>query len=214
MHDTTQETVDALLARHGQTYCDELGIDIAANTPSALFRWLVAAILYSARIRSENATEAARALFEAGLTTPRAMAAASWQDRVDVLTAHGYKRYDESYARMLGDTAEHLLADYGGDLRKLRAAAGQDPQEERRRLKAFKGLGRVGVDIFCREAQLAWRELRPFADRKALKAATRLGLPETAAGLARLVPKRDFPRLVAALVRTDLAKDYDAIAGG
>ena len=153
------------------------------------------------------------ALFDAGLATPEAMAAASWQDRVVVLTTHGYKRYDESTARMLCDTAAQLRAEYAGDLRKLRAAAGADPKEERRRLRAFKGLGPVGVDIFCREAQLAWRELWPFADKKALRAAARLGLPDSAAGLARLVPEQDLPRLVAALVRTDLANDYDAIPG-
>ena len=204
-------TIEALLERHGRTYCDELGIDIAANTPSALFRWLVASMLYSARISAGNATEAARALTQAGLTTAEKMAAASWQDRVDVLTAHGYKRYDESYSRMLGETAEAVRDDYGGDLRKLREAAGENPDEERRRLKAFKGLGDVGVDIFCREVQAAWPELYPFADRKALQAAERLGLPKTAKGLAGRVSEKDFSRLVAALVRTDLAKDYEAL---
>jgi hypothetical protein len=35
-------------------------------------------------------------------------------------------------------------------------------------LKEFKGIGDVGANIFCREAQIAWDELYPFADRKAL----------------------------------------------
>jgi len=135
------------------------------------------------------------------------------QDRVDVLTAHGYKRYDESYSRNLGETAQALRDEYGGDLRKLRKAAGEDPEEERRRLKAFKGLGDVGVDIFFREAQVAWPELRPFADRKALQAAERLRLPKTAKGLAGRVSDAEFPRLVAALVRTDLENDYENLKG-
>jgi hypothetical protein len=42
-----------------------------------------------------------------------------------------------------------------GDLRRLRAEAGQDPRQERRLLKAVKGLGEVGVDILFREAQVA-----------------------------------------------------------
>ena len=206
-------TIDRLLARHGRTYCDELGIDIAKNTPSVLFRWLVASILYSSRISADNATATARALTEAGLTTAEKMSAASWQDRVDVLTAHGYKRFDESYSRNLGETAERLRDDYDGDLRKRREAAAEDPTDERRRLLAFKGLGDIGVDIFFREAQMAWQELRPFTDRKALQAAEKLGLPKTAKGLAGKVSEADFPRLVAALVRTDLAKDYPEMKG-
>lgn len=85
----SDKIIDRLLERHGQTYCDELGIDIARNTPSVLFRWLVASILYSARISADNATQAARALTDAGFTTAEKMTEASWQDRVDVLTANG-----------------------------------------------------------------------------------------------------------------------------
>ena len=206
-------TIERLLERHGRTYCDELGIDIDKNTPSVLFRWLVASILYSARISADNATEAAQALSDAGLTTADKMAEASWQDRVDVLSANGYKRFDESYSRNLGETAEALRDTYQGDLRKLREAADEDPKEMRRLLKAFQGLGDTGVDIFFREAQVAWPELRPFADKKALQAAEKLGLPKTAKGLADRVSEAEFPRLVAALVRTDLAKDYEAVKG-
>lgn len=213
MPKTQKETVKALLDRHGRTYADELGIAVATNTPSPLFRLLTAAILFSARIGAGQAAKAAAALSKAGLTTPAKMAAASWQDRVDVLTSHGYARYDESTSRMLGDTAEALQRDYRGDLRKLREAAGRDPAEERKRLKAFKGLGDVGVDIFFREVQAAWPELRPFADKKALAATAKLGLPKDAEALAELVPQKDFPRLVAALVRTELARDHDAITG-
>ncbi len=75
---------------------------------------------------------------------------------------------------MLGDTAQFLLEKYDGDLRKLRAEAGRDPKIERKLLKECKGIGDTGVDIFFREAQSAWGELRPFADKKALKAAGKL----------------------------------------
>lgn len=84
----------------------------------------------------------------------------------------------------------------------------------RRRLTAFQGLGDAGGDIFLREVQAAWLELRPFADRKTLQTAEKLGLPKTTRGLAGRVDEAEFPRLVAALVRTDLAKDHDALKGG
>lgn len=201
----------ALLDSHGRTYCEELGIDIEKNTPSVLFRWLCASLLMSTRISSDNAVRAARALADAGWTTADKMADTTWQQRVDVLNANGYARYDESTSRMLGEDMDLIMEKYGGDLRKLREAADNDPAEERKLLKEFKGIGDVGVDIFFRETQSAWEELYPFADKKALSAAEKLDLPKTAEGLSKLVRKEDLPRLVAALVRTDLEKDYDAV---
>lgn len=201
----------ALLDRHGTTYAGDLGIDLAANTPAALFRWLCASLLMSARISSPVALKAARALTDSGWTTAEAMAASTWEERVKVLNCSGYARYDESTARMLGDTVQLLIDEYDGDLRQLREKAGREPQQERRLLKAFKGIGDVGADIFFREVQVAWKEFYPFADRKALAAASKLGLPDTADRLASLVAREDFPRLIAALVRTELAKDHDAV---
>lgn len=154
---------------------------------------------------------AANALAKKGWSTPDKMAGSTWRQRVTALNRSGYARYDESTSRMLGETTDLLLREYGGDVRALREAAGRDPKEERRRIKAFKGLGDVGVDIFFREVQCAWDELYPFADRKALQAAERLGLGGTARQLARLVDRKDFARITAALVRTDLEKDYDAV---
>lgn len=203
--------VKALLKEHGRTFCNELGIEIDQNTPSPLFRWLCASILLSARIRSDIAVAAADALSANGWTTPEKMADSTGECRTRTLNRAGYARYDESTARMLKDTACMLLEQYRGDLRVLRDCANYDPAEERERLIAFKGLGEVGVDIFFREVQLAWDELYPFADKKALKAARRLGLPGTAEELAKLVSRANYVRLLAALVRTDIEHDYDAM---
>lgn len=201
----------ALLERHGRTYCDELGIDIEKGTPSPLFRWLCASLLFSARIGAELAVQAAAALAEQGWTTPQKLADATWKERVRTLNASGYARFDERTATMLGDTCEILLDRYGGDLRRLREEAERDPESERSLLKELKGIGDVGADIFFREAQASWNELRPFADRRALDAAKRLDLGKDADALAALVSERDLPRLVAALVRTELADDYDGV---
>jgi hypothetical protein len=204
--------IAALLERHGRTYADELGLDLARNTPSVLFRWVCAAILLSARISSDIAMGAARALAEQGWTTAERMAGSSWEQRTRTLNHSGYARYDERTSRMLGDTASLLVEEYKGDLRKLREAAERDPRQERRLLKRFKGLGDLGVDIFFREAQIAWDELYPFADERALKAAGELGLGRSTKELAGRVSQAEFPRLIAALIRAGLAKDLDAIA--
>src|ERR687888_69109 len=115
--------------------------------------------------------EPQRGLADQGWTTPQKLDRTTWAQRVRVLNRAGYARYDESTSRMLGDTCALLLERYRGDLRRLREEAGRDPKRERALLKAFKGLGDVGVDIFFREAQLAWKELYPFADRRGPPAA-------------------------------------------
>jgi hypothetical protein len=203
--------IDVLLERHQRTYAAELGIDLAQGTPSVLFRWLCAAILLSARIGAKQAMQAARALADQGWTTAEKMAGSTWEERTRTLNRAGYARYDESTSRMLGDTAGMLLERYGGDLRKLREAAGREPARERELLKQCKGLGDVGVSIFCREVQQVWDELYPFADERALAAAGRLGLESDAQALAQRVSKQEFPRLVAALIRVSLAKDFEGV---
>src|SRR5918994_83038 len=208
-----KETADALLERHGRTFADELGIDVAKNTPAPLFRLLCAATLMSARISSQIAVDAARSLAKRGWRSPQKLAGSTWEQRVKALNEAGYTRYQERTATMLGELTEHLLDRYHGDLRELRDEAGRDPKAERKLLKEFKGLGDVGVDIFFREVQVAWDELAPFADKRALDAAGRLKLPKDPAKLARLVGGKDFPRMVAALVRVELGDDYDAVRG-
>lgn len=205
--------VRALLDRHGQSFADELGIKMEQGTPSPLFRLLCFSLLAGSRISAEIAMQAAKALSDAGWTTAARMHDSTWRQRTDTLNRAGYARYDESTSRMLGDSSALLLEDYEGDLRKLRARAERDPREERKRLKECKGMGDVSVDIFMREAQAAWEELYPFADKLALRAAKKLDLGDDAKALARRVERKDFSCFVAALVRCALAgDDADVIA--
>lgn len=205
------DIVQALLGRHGQTFCSELGIRIEKNEPAPLFQWLVASNLFSTQISFEHGAQAARDLFEDGLTTPEKMRDSRWETRVRILNAAGYARMDEKYATYLGEMAGQLIEAYDGDLRKLREAADDDPGDILDRLKTFEGISASGASIFCREVQQVWDELYPFADDKALEAARALDLGTDAKALADLVGKDDFARLVAALVRADLTNDIDAI---
>lgn len=207
---SAQATARAVLELYPRSYAQELGVR-SLETPSGLYRLLVMATLMSARIRASVAVDATRALFRSRWTTAKRMGEATWEERTRVLNKAGYARYDESTSRMLGDTAEFLLTAFGGDLRRLRVEAGRDPAAERRMLKQCKGIGDVGVDIFNREVQRSWTELYPFADRRALTAAKRLGVGSDARDLTGLAQGDDFVRLVNNLARIDVEKSYDEV---
>lgn len=198
-------TAERLLREYGRTHAEEAGIHLR-DTPSPLYQLLTLCVLFSVRIKADIAVAAARELFGAGMRTPQAMLAASWQDRVDALGRAHYRRYDESTATALGAGAELLMDRYGGDLRRLREKADGDPGRVRELLREVPRIGPVGADIFCREAQGVWPELRPAFDDRARHAAGELGLPGTPEGLAGLVTAEDLPKLAAALVRVELSK--------
>lgn len=198
-------TVAHLLDSYGRTYAQECGIRLR-DTPQPLYELLVMCVLSAVRINAAIAVAAARELFAAGMRTPDAMAAATWQARVDALGRAHYRRYDESTATALGDGAVLVRERWRGDLRRLRAEADGDPDRVRELLREVPRIGPVGAAIFSREAQGLWPELRPSFDARARRAAADLGLPDTPDELADLVRAEDLPRLAAALVRVSLTK--------
>jgi hypothetical protein len=206
---SSKALAQALLEHHGHSYAEEAGIRLERNTPSPLFRLLCLSMLLSARIRADIAVAACRALGRAGWRTPERMVKAGWAERARVLNQSGYARYDERTSTMLEESSQLLLDRWHGDLRQLRQEAGRQPDVEQRLLQQVKGIGKVGTDIFCREAQVVWDELRPFVDERALKAASELGLGDRPEAVGVLVPGHDLARLVAALVRLSLAGDYE-----
>ncbi|MFI7024765.1 hypothetical protein ACIBMZ_18815 [Micromonospora sp. NPDC049900] len=199
-----REMARALLTR--RTYAEEAGITLA-DRPAPLYQLLVLVTLLSTRIRAGVAVAAARELFAAGYRTPQAMEAARWQQRVDALGRGHYRRYDERTATMLGTGARLCLDRWHGDLRRLHREAGGDRTALRRLLTEFPGIGPTGADIFLREVQSVWPELRPYADRRAVAGAKRLGLPAAPDRLAGLVDDDDFGRLASALVRVALGEE-------
>src|SRR5258708_27350877 len=96
--------VRELLSRYGRTFSEELGIDLEAHTPSALFQWLCASLLFSARIGHLIALDAARSVFQKGWKTPEQLARSTWEQRVAALDEAKYVRYDERTSTMLGET--------------------------------------------------------------------------------------------------------------
>ncbi|MGH3319233.1 MAG: endonuclease [Streptosporangiaceae bacterium] len=204
-----EDTVRVLLDRAGTTFAEDAGIRVD-NKPAPLYQVLVLAQLLSARISGKIAIATARELFRAGFTTPRRMADAGWQERVDALGRGGYRRYDESTSTTLGESATMILDRYRGDLRRMAEEADDDPRRMRTLVKEVKGIGDTGASIFFREVQGAWPALRPSIDKKGIQGAGALGLPEDPHKLGELVDGADLPRLASALVR--VARDADLAA--
>jgi endonuclease III len=203
-------TVATMLERYGRTYAQDAGIRIA-DRPAPLYQLLVLATLLSARITAGVAVAAARELFRAGYRTPAAMREASWQDRVDALGRGHYRRYDERTASMLGDAADLCLQRWHGDLRRLHAEAGGQTSKVRGLLMEFPGIGPTGADIFMREVQDVWTDIRPYLDRKVIAGAKGIHLPTSPDALARLVAPADTARLASALVRVSLDRHAAAV---
>lgn len=201
-----ERLVQVLLEQHGTTYAQQAGITMK-DTPSPLYRLLVLSMLSSARISADIAVQAARELSQAGYRTPRAMAGASWQRRVDVLGGAGYRRFDERTSTMLADGAELLLERWGGDLRRMHSQAAGDGTVLRRFLQELPGVGPVGSSIFCREVQGTWVDVAPFVDERVRDGARALGRPTSPAAFGRLVAVEHLPRLAAACVRATLDEE-------
>ena len=206
MSERSELIVKALLDRCGRTYAEEAGIRLA-DRPGPLYQLLVLATLLSARISADIAVAAARELFAAGYRSPKAMSEASWQERVDALGRGHYRRYDERTATMLGDGADLLSSRWHGDLRRLRDEAGADTGRIVSLLTEFPGMGPTGASIFLREVQDAWPAVAPYVDGRVTSGAGRVGLPVSAAELARIVSSSGQPaRVAAALVRVSMSQ--------
>ena len=206
MSERSELIVKALLDRCGRTYAEEAGIRLA-DRPGPLYQLLVLATLLSARISADIAVAAARELFAAGYRSPKAMSEASWQERVDALGRGHYRRYDERTATMLGDGADLLSSRWHGDLRRLRDEASGDTGRLASLLTEFPGLGPTGASIFLREVQDAWPAVAPYVDGRVTSGAGRVGLPVSAAELARIVSSGGQPaRVAAALVRVSMSQ--------
>ena len=212
MDRSAEDIARTVLSRHGVTFAEDAGIELA-DSPAPLFQLLVLAELLSARISAGIAVAAAVELTRRGWTTPARMRDAPRSGVIAALGRAGYRRYDERTATELRDMAELVLARYGGDLRRLAEVADGDAGRAERLIQEVKGIGPTGAAVFLREVQGVWPWLRPYLDERARAGARRVGLPDDGARLAELVPAHDLARFAAALVRVArLPSGHDPLA--
>ncbi len=200
------QLVEALMDRHGTTYAEELGIVVAKGTPSPLWQLLASALVFSTGLNHETTLRGAAAVKR--VRTPEAVAEAGFDGMREAL--HGARmQRTQQVARQLVDAADHAVGAYAGDLRRLREAAGGDAARMSELLQEFKGIGPNGAEIFLREVQAAWPELRPYVDRRGRDGAERLGL--RVGDLPDLAPEGQEAGFAAALVRVSFESDVSEL---
>ncbi|AEB45798.1 MULTISPECIES: hypothetical protein [Micromonospora] len=198
------------LAGSGRGFAEQYGFRVT-NNPASLFQLLCLAILLARRGDYRRALDSAHALPDAGWDSAARLARALHEDLVRVLRERGQRGDVDALADLLGDLARTVVQRYRGDLRRLRSAAGYDPDRERELLTALPGVDAAVVELFLREVQALWGEVAPVADRRALAAARRLKLGRSAEDLAVLAGGGESERLawlVGALARIDLERRY------
>ena len=152
-------------------YSEDLKIDL--TQPSGRFQWLLASILFGARISEKISCKTYRAFLEEGIDSPEKILSAGWDRLVRILDAGGYVRYDFSTATRLINIMSKLLERYGS-LEELYQQS-SDTSDLENRLKEFKGIGPVTVQIFLREMRAVW-EINPEVSSRALEIAECLGI--------------------------------------
>jgi hypothetical protein len=198
-----QIDVDELMTRYGTTYAEQAGITLR-DKPAPLYQLLVLTTLSSIRISADIAAAAAKELFSSGWRTPAKMRGSTWQERVDALGRGSYRRYDESTATTLEESAAFLMEEYAGDLRRIRPEGNPDVGGLEAALQRFPRIGPTGAAIFCRAVQAVWPAVRPYFDKRALRSAKSLGYPTDPSRLGELVSSGKIAALSSALVRVSL----------
>ena len=202
---THEQLVQRLLGVAGTTYAAEAGVRIN-DKPMPLFQLLVLCMLASKPIDAAIAMRAGHELFSVGLRTPKAVLDSDRRTTIEAFGRAHYARYDESSATRLTEIAQLVVDEYSGDLREIARRSDADIGAAKRMLKKFKGIGDTGADIYLREVQDVWPWVRPYFDKRAVRAARALGLPVEPTKLGALAPRANA-RLAAALVRASLDDD-------
>ncbi len=125
-------------------YSEDLKIDL--TEPKGRLQWLLASILFGARISEKIACRTFMVFQESEVNTPDKILSAGWDELVRILDKGGYVRYDFSTASKLIDIMSSLKERYG-TLENLYKQS-SDTEDLETRLREFKGIGPVTAQIF------------------------------------------------------------------
>lgn len=202
-------TPDELVARFGGRFSEELGIDLRSGNSAETFKWLLAAMLFGARISWKIAEKTWRRFERHDVLAPEAILKTGWHGLVAILDEGGYVRYDFKTATKLLEAAGNLESGYGGNLNLLHSQASDPAELERKLIALAKGVGPITVGIFLREMRGLWEKAQPLPSEKTVAAAKALGfVPENVDDrkealelLLKACGKKGLPDFESALLR-------------
>ena len=203
--------VAELVDKLGQPYHELLGINLKSGKKDEIFKWFIASSLFGARISETIAMKTYKQFEKDGLLSPERIIARGWSRLVESLDRGGYVRYDFSTADDFLALSDLLLRKYGGDLNRLHDQA-KDSADLEERLKEFRGVGDVTVNIFLRELRGIWGKADPVPQQHVITAARNLGVIKVTrpgeafvelrrAWQANAVPRKTFVNFEVALLR-------------
>ncbi|MCJ1273476.1 hypothetical protein MMC21_001267 [Puttea exsequens] len=201
--------LEAIMDAYGALPLQDSQLGEAKNpTPEAILAMVFLALLTSARISHELAYKSVKCLIDAGYHDINKLKASSWEERTEVLTKGGYTRYREKTATGLGELANLIEEKYGKDLNNLLKQADGSLKKIRSLVQEIKGIGKVGVDIFCNSVQGIWPQLAPFVDPRSMETAKAVGLGSDVGAMWEAVGKDpvEMCKLASALTMIRLGK--------
>ncbi len=175
-----------LVKELGGAYSSALGINLASMESEEVFKWLLASVLFGARIGEHIAMKTYKEFEKASVLSPEATLQTSWQGLVDILDRGGYVRYDFKTATKLLEITRTLRDKYECDLNRLHFFAKDEKDLEQRLQGLGRGVGPVTVNIFLRELRDVWEKAEPPLSEPALLAARNLRLVKVAGASATL----------------------------
>lgn len=218
-HQWKDKILNKLISWKGQTYSQELGIDLTLPKSEEIFKWFLAAVLFGTRISETIVKNTFRRVVEYDILTPEKIIQLGWDKLVQVLDSGGYVRYDFKTADKLLEVMENLKKKYHGNLNSLHQQADNNTELEQKLQDLGKGIGPTTVQIFLRELRPIWEKARPPVSPLSILCAKNLGIiPKNVENnnfvLESLIKiwiqcgynDKDFPMFEAALLR--VGKDY------
>ncbi|BDZ48059.1 hypothetical protein GCM10025867_03000 [Frondihabitans sucicola] len=127
----------------------DLDIDLNEPTPQALYRWLLASILFGRPVQQQVSAATYRVLIERGFTSPATFAEVGRENLRRILDEGHYARIDYVMADELHDVMGGIVSDHGSVNRLVRTS--KDVAALRQALTAYKGVGAKTADIFVRQ---------------------------------------------------------------
>ena len=165
------KAIKMLMMQYQGSFAAELGIDLRSGRSDEVFKWLLASVLFGARISGTLVKKTFQEFLSRGILSPEAILNTGWDGLVEILDKGGYVRYDFKTATKLLEMCSALTKSYPAGLAGLHAcAAGPDDLEQRLKSLA-KGIGDVTVNIFLRELRGIWEKAAPLPSDLAVLAA-------------------------------------------